>query len=57
MIIAREPECRYYMDYYNILKVKIIDIRGGKYRTIDDNEGRIYIGRIVDTPEVSHVEI
>jgi hypothetical protein len=49
--------CRYYIDDFNTAKVKILHIRGGKYRIIDDKEGGKYIGRIVDASDVSHFEI
>ena len=49
--------CRLYIDDFNTAKVKIIDIRRGKYRIIDDKEGGKYIGRIVDASEVAHFEI
>jgi len=52
-MIARQSECRDYIDYFNTVKVKIVDIRGGKYRTIDDKEGGKYIGRIVYASDVS----
>ena len=49
--------CTYYIDDFNTTRVKILDIRGGKYRIIDDKEGGKYIGRIVDASDVSYFEI
>jgi hypothetical protein len=49
--------CRFYIDDFNTAKVKILDIRRGKYRIIDDKEGGKYIGRIVDASDVAHFEI
>ena len=47
--------CRYYIDDFNTTKVKILHIRGGKYRIIDDKEGGKYIGEIAS--DVSLFEI
>jgi hypothetical protein len=49
--------CRFYLDDFNTVKVKIIHIGGGKYRVIEDREGGKYVGRIVDASEVDHFEI
>jgi hypothetical protein len=48
--------CRFYLDDFNTVKVKIIHIGGGKYRVIEDREGK-YVGRIVDASDVDHFEI
>jgi hypothetical protein len=37
---------RYYIDDFDATKVKILHVRGGKYRIIDDKEGGKYIGEI-----------
>jgi hypothetical protein len=49
--------CRFYLDDFNTVKVKIIHIGGGKYRVIEDREEGKYIGRIVDASDVDHFEI
>ena len=43
--ISKAIWCRFYIDDFNTAKVKIIHIRGGKYRIIEDREGRKYVGR------------
>jgi len=49
--------CRYYIDDFNTAKVKILHIRRGRYRIVDDREGGKFIGKIVDASDVSHFEI
>ncbi len=49
--------CRYYIDDFNTAKVKILHIRRGKYRIVDDREGGKFIGKIIDASDVSHFEI
>ncbi|HET7285555.1 MAG TPA: hypothetical protein VFI70_12805 [Nitrososphaeraceae archaeon] len=49
--------CRFYLDDFNTVKVKIIHIGGGKYRVIEDREGGKHVGRIVDASDVDHFEI
>ena len=49
--------CRFYLDDFNTVKVKIIHIGGGKYRVIEDIEEGKYVGRIVDASDVDHFEI
>jgi hypothetical protein len=45
------------IDDFDSAKVKILDIRRGKYRIFDDKEGGKYIGRIVGASDVAHFEI
>jgi hypothetical protein len=49
--------CRFSIDDFNTAKVKIIHIRGGKYRVIEDREEGKYVGRIVDASDVDHFEL
>ena len=55
--ISKAIWCRFYIDDFNTAKVKIIHIRGGKYRIIEDREGGKSVGRIVDASDVDHFEI
>ena len=48
--------CRYYIDDFNTSKVKILHIRRGRYRIVDDRE-KEFIGKIIDASDVSHFEI
>jgi hypothetical protein len=48
--------CRFYIDDFNTVKVKIIHVGGGKYRVIEDREGGKYVGRILDASDVDHFE-
>ena len=38
--------CRFSIDDFNTAKVKIIHIRGGKYRVIEDREEGKYVGKV-----------
>ena len=49
--------CRYYIDDFNTVKVKILHIRRGIYRIVDDREGGKFIGKIIDASDVSHLEV
>jgi hypothetical protein len=55
--ISKAIWCRFYIDDFSTAKVKIIHVRGGKYKVIDDREGGQYVGRIVDASDVDHFEI
>jgi len=57
MTINKAIWCRFYIDDFNTAKVKIIHIRGGKNRVIEDGEGSKYVGRVVDASDVDHFEI
>jgi len=37
--------------------VKILHIRRGIYRIVDDREGGKFIGKIIDASDVSHLEV